>query len=66
MVNIIYNPRMQTEKTHKDLNRDKLSSNWDTPEIVEIGDASDLIKEAKFSGFSDGVTFAGSPIGESG
>ena len=46
MVNIIYNPRMQTEKTHKDLNRDKLSSNWDTPEIVEIGDASDLIKRS--------------------
>lgn len=56
---------MQTEKTHKDIIRDKLSSDWDMPEIVEIGDASDLIKEAKFSGFSDGVTFAGNPIGES-
>ena len=56
---------MQTEKTHNDLFKDKLSSDWEQPSIEEIGDAADLIKEAKFSGFSDGVTFAGNPIGES-
>lgn len=49
---------MQTHKTH---NLDK----WEKPEIEELGDAKDLIREAKFSGFSDGVTFSGSPIGES-
>jgi hypothetical protein len=58
----IYNPIMQTDKTH---NKVDSSKSWEKPIIEEIGDASDLIKEAKFSGFSDGVTFAGSPIGES-
>lgn len=51
---------MQTDKTHI-----KLIESWEEPSIKEIGDASDLIKEAKFSGFSDGVTFSGNPIGES-
>ena len=51
---------MQTLRTHT------LEDNWEKPEIEEIGNASDLIKEAKFAGFSDGVTFNGSPIGESG
>lgn len=51
---------MQTDKAHN-----KLTESWDEPSIEEVGDASELIKEAKFSGFSDGVTFAGSPIGES-
>ena len=38
---------------------------WVKPKLNELGKAQDLIKEAKFSGFSDGVTFSGSPIGES-
>ena len=38
---------------------------WEIPTIEDLGDAVDLIKEAKFSGFSDGVSFNGSPIGES-
>ena len=38
---------------------------WTKPELNELGDAKDLIKEAKFLGFSDGVTFNGSPIGPS-
>ena len=59
MINI-YNPRMQTDKTHN-----KLIESWEEPSIEDIGDASDLIREAKFSGFSDGVTFSGNPIGES-
>ena len=42
-----------------------IEDGWESPEIVEIGSAIELIKEAKFSGFSDGVTFAGNPIGES-
>ena len=50
---------MDTFKTHN------IEDNWEKPEIEEIGDASELIKEAKFSGFSDGVTFQGNPIGES-
>lgn len=54
----IYNAVMQTESTH-------ILEKWEKPELEEIGDAKELIKEAKFSGFSDGVTFAGSPIGES-
>ena len=49
---------MQTELTH-------ILEKWQKPELEEIGDAKQLIKEAKFSGFSDGVTFNGSPIGES-
>lgn len=53
---------MQTDKTHIEV---ELKDSWVKPSIEEIGNASDLIKEAKFSGFSDGVTFAGSPIGES-
>lgn len=59
----LYNPNMQTDKTHIEV---ELKDSWEKPSIEEIGNASDLIKEAKFSGFSDGVTFAGSPIGESG
>ncbi len=43
----------------------KLNVSWSKPVISELGDAKDLIKEAKFSGFSDGVTFQGNPIGES-
>jgi hypothetical protein len=39
---------------------------WTSPVIEELGDAKALIKEAKFAGFSDGVTFSGNPIGESG
>ena len=58
----IYNPGMQTDKTHINV---ELNNSWEKPTIEEIGNAADLIKEAKFSGFSDGVTFAGSPIGES-
>lgn len=50
---------MQAKKTHN------IDKNWETPSIEELGSASELIKEAKFSGFSDGVTFAGNPIGES-
>ena len=38
---------------------------WVKPEINDLGSAKDLIKEAKFIGFSDGVTFNGNPIGES-
>ena len=38
---------------------------WVKPEINDLGSAKDLIKEAKFVGFSDGVTFNGNPIGES-
>lgn len=38
---------------------------WTEPKILKLGNAKDIIKEAKFSGFSDGVTFSGSPIGES-
>ena len=38
---------------------------WEKPELIELGDAHELIQEAKFAGFSDGVTFNGSPIGES-
>jgi hypothetical protein len=53
---------MQTDKTHINV---ELNNSWEKPTIEEIGNAADLIKEAKFSGFSDGVTFAGSPIGES-
>ena len=49
---------MQTELTH-------ILEKWQKPELEEIGDAKQLIKEAKFAGFSDGVTFNGSPIGES-
>lgn len=43
----------------------KLNTSWSKPVVSELGDAKDLIKEAKFSGFSDGVTFQGNPIGES-
>ena len=49
---------MQTHKTHN-------NGKWEKPELEEIGDAKELIKEAKFAGFSDGVTFNGSPIGRS-
>ena len=35
----------------------KLNTSWSKPVVSELGDAKDLIKEAKFSGFSDGVTF---------
>ena len=50
--------------------KDKIEDNkkqaiWAKPELKELGKAKDLIKEAKFSGFSGGVTFQGSPIGES-
>tara|TARA_A200000113_G_scaffold224425_1_gene242297 strand:- start:3183 stop:3326 length:144 start_codon:yes stop_codon:yes gene_type:complete len=42
-----------------------LKTSWSKPVVSELGDAKDLIKEAKFSGFSDGVSFQGNPIGES-
>ena len=51
---------MQINNTHKQ------DQEWTKPSLEEIGDAIELIKEAKFAGFSDGVTFNGSPIGESG
>ena len=38
---------------------------WVKPEIKNLGDAKRLIKEAKWDGFSDGVTFNGNPIGPS-
>ena len=49
------------DKKKKDIEKIK----WTEPKIKKLGNAKDLIKEAKFSGFSDGVTFSGSPIGES-
>lgn len=48
------------------INTHNIEDSWESPEFVEIGSAIELIKEAKFQGFSDGVTFAGNPIGESG
>jgi hypothetical protein len=54
---------MEIHKTHIE---NDLQDSWECPSIEEIGNASDLIKEAKFNGFSDGVSFAGNPIGESG
>ena len=52
---------MQKFKTHINDTDDV----WEKPKLEEIGSASDLIKEAKFAGFTDGVTFNGNPIGES-
>lgn len=49
---------------HKDCKNTK--KEWIKPSIHVLGDAKHIIKEAKFSGFTDGVTFNGSPIGESG
>tara|TARA_B100001109_G_C18722362_1_gene407915 strand:- start:239 stop:406 length:168 start_codon:yes stop_codon:yes gene_type:complete len=43
----------------------KHKKSWKKPEIKVLGDAKNIIKEAKFAGFSDGVTFNGNPIGES-
>jgi len=57
-----YNHGMEIHKTHIEVD---LQDSWECPSIEEIGNASDLIKEAKFSGFSDGVSFNGSPIGQS-
>ena len=51
----MYNPAMNN----------KLNTSWSKPVVIELGDAKDLIKEAKFTGFSDGVTFQGNPIGDS-
>ena len=42
--------------------KDKIEDNkkqaiWAKPELKELGKAKDLIKEAKFSGFSDELHF---------